>query len=99
MSDWRLCQVFLGRDERIPRVFEVYVDVESLVAFRCSCPGWRLRHECRHCDVVACNWAAGKPFTVMSKVNTKPPREVVNDPEAFRNWIYENTNVLMLEEK
>lgn len=100
MNDWRLCQLFLGRREFDPRVFEVYVDVASAPpgVFRCTCPGWRLRRHCAHCDVVARNWAAGKPFRIRPQVRVKPPREVVGDPEAFRSWIYESTDVLMLEE-
>lgn len=98
MSNWHLVQLFLSRREDDPRVFEVYADTEDLENFRCTCPGWEVRHRCAHCDVVARNWLHGKPFRILAKASAESPKDIIDDPVAFRRWIYENTVVMMLEE-
>lgn len=93
--NWRLVQVFLGRREREPRVYEVYVRIDEL-DFACTCRGWRMRHRCAHVEAVARHWMEKRPFRLTRKVD-RPPRQVVDDPAAFRTWVYENTDVMMLE--
>lgn len=95
--EYRLLQVFLGRSGVKAQVFEVYVDLlnDDLC---CTCPGWWLRHGCKHSDWVGEQIDLhGGYFTPIMRSDAEATPELAEDPVAFRRWLYTNGRVLMLE--
>lgn len=95
--EFRLLQIFLGRSVEAPQVFEVYLHIES-DTLRCTCPGFVLRRECKHSA-----WVAGQVelhggyIAAIMRSDAAMTPEVLEDPTAFRRWLYDNGRVLMLE--
>lgn len=94
---YRLLQVFLGQSAERALVFEVYMEIETELVC-CTCPGWKLRHMCKHSVFVAeqVEIHGGYVAAVMRHDATMTP-EVLGDPIAFRQWVYRNASVMMLE--
>lgn len=94
---YRLLQVFLGPSVDKVQVYEVYIDTTTN-DMRCTCPGWQLRHTCKHSAFVEqqVEIHGGYIASVMRSDAQFDP-EILQDPVAFRQWVYDNAKVLMLE--
>lgn len=94
---YRLLQVFLGQSAERALVFEAYMDIEQ-DRVCCTCPGWKLRHECKH-SVFVKNQVEihGGYIAAVMRRDAEMSPEILQDPIAFRQWVYRNASVLMLE--
>jgi hypothetical protein len=95
--EYRLLQIFLGKSAEQAQVFEVYMHLPSdrLV---CSCPGYRLRRECKHATWVSDQVDLhGGYIAAIMREDASLTQELMQDPAAFRRWLYDNGRVLMLE--
>ena len=95
--EYRLLQLFLGRSPDRAQVFEVYLHMPS-DTMHCTCPGFRLRRECKHASFVEgqVDLQGGYIAAIMREDAQLTP-ELMNDPTEFRRWLYDNGRVLMLE--
>lgn len=95
--EYQLMQIFLGKSEEKVQVFEVYIHNED-ETLHCTCPGYRLRHTCKHALWVEqqVTLAEGHYFAAVM-TGAGLTKAIRNDPVAFRQWLYDNGSVLMLE--
>lgn len=94
---YRLIQIFLGKSEDKAQVYEVYLRI-SADTFHCTCPGYKLRRYCKHTAWVEAQVEAqGGYIAAVMVPNAEMTHEVFHDPVAFRQWLYDNGRVLMLE--
>lgn len=95
--EFRLIQIFLGKSEDEARVYEVYLHI-STDTFRCTCPGFKLRRCCKHTLWVERQVEEqGGYIAAVMVSHAEMTRDVFEDPIAFRQWLYDNGRVLMLE--
>ena len=80
----RLLQVYVSGNG----VFEVYVNMKTK-RYHCTCPGFRARRWCKHCEAVAQKYlAAGGGFSVSVCDGATPlDDEIMLDAVKFRDWI------------
>ncbi|HET7110128.1 MAG TPA: hypothetical protein VFI41_04610 [Gemmatimonadales bacterium] len=95
--EFRLLQIFLGKSAEAPQVYEVYLHIPT-DTYRCTCKGFALRQFCKHSVFVAdqVDLQGGYIAAVMREDAEITP-EVMQDPTQFRQWLYDNGRVLMLE--
>lgn len=95
--EYRLLQIFLGRSPDRAQVYEVYLHIPS-DNLACTCKGWKLRHTCKHADFVETQVELhGGYIAAVMREDASLTSELINDPSAFRAWLYDNGRVLMLE--
>lgn len=96
---YRLLQLFLGRSEERAEVFEVYVRIPGRTLY-CTCPGYRLRHYCKHTEYVKTKMEAengySPPLTKGARGTLTPA--IMDNPQDFRRWLYDHGHVVMLED-
>lgn len=90
---YRLLQVFVSEKG----VFEVYVNLRSKV-YCCTCPGYRARSWCKHCEAVGEKFlASGGSYNVPVSPDAEPlDDDIMCDPVRFREWIIHNAKVEVL---
>lgn len=94
---YRLLQVFLGKAKDHPQVYEVYLDMAG-DTMCCTCPGWALRHTCKHAGFVEMQVEIhGGYIAAVMRSDAQMSPEILENPAAFRQWVYDNAKVLMLE--
>lgn len=96
-SEYRLLQIFLGRSPDTAQVYEVYLHIES-DTMHCTCKGFQLRHTCKHSSFVEGQVdLQGGYLAAIMREDAHLTSELINDPTEFRQWLYDNGRVLMLE--
>jgi hypothetical protein len=95
--EFRLLQIFLGKAFDRAQVYEVYLHVPT-DRLACTCKGWELRHYCKHTIYVTNQVEAhGGYIAAVMREDAQLTPELMNDAAAFRQWLYDNGRVLMLE--
>lgn len=91
--NYRLLQVFLSENG----VFEVYVNLRQKT-YRCTCPGFRARRWCKHCEAVGQQvLAQGGGYTVPARPDADPlDEDTMLDAQKFRDWVIHNAKVEVL---
>lgn len=87
-QDYRLIQVFVSMNG----VFETYIALGQN-KFACTCPGFRARSWCKHCEFIT---GRAKDGYALELIPNHAPLtdEVSQDAEQFRSWVIRNTKVV-----
>jgi len=87
-QDYRLVQVFVSENG----VFETYIALGEN-KFACTCPGFRARSWCKHCEFIT---ERAKDGYALELVTHHRPLtdEISEDAEKFREWVIRNTKVM-----
>lgn len=96
-QDVRLLQVFLGKNG----TYEVNLKLPSLTDgpdLECNCPGWSVRHRCKHTAYIVERWSADDGYIVrLDESKETPTAEALSTPEAWRRFLITNAPVVVLE--
>jgi hypothetical protein len=91
--NYRLLQVFLS----MAGVFEVYVNMKKKT-YRCTCPGFRARRWCKHCDVVGEKALSENGYALPVKQGAPPlDDDTMLDAVKFRDWVIHYGKVEVLD--
>jgi hypothetical protein len=63
----------------------------------CTCPGFKLRHQCKHATWVSDQVDLHGGYIAAIMRDASLTKELMQDPAAFRRWLYDNGRVLMLD--
>jgi hypothetical protein len=91
-ANYRLLQVFISGNG----VFEVYVHLKKKT-YRCTCPGFRARRWCKHCEAVGAKALAEEGYSLPIRQGAPPlDDDTMADAGKFRDWVIHNGKVEVL---